>query len=75
MNVNITKCPRARRKRIGGMLMACASLLIITKSSSAFQFGEGDWSGSFDTTVSFGGLYRLKGPDPHYYGRANCGLQ
>ncbi len=75
MNVNITKCPRARRKRIGGMLMACASLLIITQSSSAFQFGEGDWSGSFDTTLSFGGLYRLNSPDANYIGRANGGLQ
>lgn len=41
----------------------------------AFQFSEGEWSGSFDTTISFGGLYRLGSADPQYYGRANGGLQ
>jgi hypothetical protein len=35
----------------------------------------GDIKGSFDTTISIGGLYRLENPDPQYYGLANYGLQ
>ncbi len=41
----------------------------------AFQFEEGEWRGSFDTTISLGGLYRLSSPDSAYIGRANGGTQ
>ncbi len=35
---------------------------------AAFQFELGEVKGSFDSTLSIGGLYRLKNPDPSYYG-------
>lgn len=38
----------------------------------AFQFSHGELKGSFDTTLSFGGLYRLDNPDPAYYGTSNA---
>ncbi len=31
----------------------------------------GEVTGAFDTTLSFGGLYRLQNPDPDFYGVAN----
>ena len=37
----------------------------------AFQFSEGNLKGSFDSTLSFGGLYRLDEPNPDYYGLTN----
>lgn len=64
--------PNVFIRRAGAVLAVCACLL---PSAQAFQFGSGDWTGSFDTTLSFGGLYRLQSPDPNYYGRANGGLQ
>jgi hypothetical protein len=42
---------------------------------AAFQFGSGDLTGNFDTTVSAGTLYRLSAADRDYYGTANGGLQ
>ena len=42
---------------------------------AAFQFGSGDLTGNFDTTVSAGTLYRLSSADRDYYGTANGGLQ
>ncbi|HYP18225.1 MAG TPA: DUF1302 family protein, partial [Opitutus sp.] len=33
----------------------------------AVQFSRGDLSGSFDSTFSVGGLYRLHDPKPLYY--------
>ncbi len=35
----------------------------------------GDIKGSFDTTISVGGLYRMNSPDRQLYGLANGGLQ
>ena len=40
---------------------AGALLLFAALPAHAFKFSDGDWNGSFDTTVSFGGLYRLEG--------------
>jgi hypothetical protein len=34
----------------------------------AFQFASGELKGSFDTTISVGGLYRLDNPNPAFYG-------
>ncbi|MEZ5413736.1 MAG: DUF1302 domain-containing protein [Opitutaceae bacterium] len=67
------------RNRIVGMRRLAAyfalGLLVAAPAARAFQFEEGELKGSFDTTLSFGGLYRLKSPDAQYYGRANGGLQ
>jgi len=46
---------------------AALSLFAALQSAKAFQFQSGDLKGSFDTTLSIGGLYRLSSPDPAYY--------
>ncbi len=51
-------------------VLALASALVVTPAQ-AIQFEFGDLKGSFDTTLSFGGLYRLKNPDPDFYGTTN----
>jgi hypothetical protein len=40
----------------------------LAPSVRAFVFDVGDLKGTFDTTVSIGGLYRLNNPDPALYG-------
>ncbi|MCC5025532.1 MAG: DUF1302 family protein [Candidatus Synoicihabitans palmerolidicus] len=50
----------------GCLLFAPAPLFAIT-------FTNGDLSGSFDTTISIGGIYRLDDPDPDLYGTINGG--
>ena len=41
----------------------------------ALVFESGELKGTFDTTLSVGGIYRLENPDPQYYGQANGGQQ
>jgi hypothetical protein len=57
------------------MLRGCGTVLIafslLASPSRAVQFTFGELKGSFDSTLSFGGLYRLKNPDPEYYGTSN----
>ncbi|MCC6415705.1 MAG: DUF1302 family protein, partial [Opitutaceae bacterium] len=60
-------CRRAAHTALG--------LLLIPTAALAVQFKEGALQGSFDTTISAGGLYRLGSPDADYYGRANGGRQ
>jgi len=62
-------------RSIGSLFALSIGLILTTAPASAFQFSDDDWSGSFDTTISFGGLYRLDSPDRNFYGRANGGLQ
>jgi hypothetical protein len=52
-------------------LVAAASLGLVISPATAFQFGQGEFKGSLDSTLSFGGLYRLKNPSPEYYGTSN----
>jgi len=59
----------------GFLLTACVGFTFTPLQSAAFQFEEGDWSGSFDTNISIGGQYRLSDPDPKYYSRTSGGLQ
>ncbi|MEO6243828.1 MAG: DUF1302 domain-containing protein [Opitutaceae bacterium] len=47
---------------------ALAILILLTASARAVPFAIGELKGSFDSTLSFGGLYRLKDPDPEFYG-------
>ena len=50
-----------------------AALLFTASAVSALTFTRDDLSGSFDTTLSVGGIYRLNNPNPSYYGTANGG--
>lgn len=56
-------------------LVLAASALAPLSPLSAFQFSAGEVQGSFDTTLSFGGSYRLQDPSPEYYGVAAGGQQ
>jgi len=51
------------------------SLLALAAPVHAFVFSSGDFKGTFDTTLSVGGIYRLENPDPEYYGLSNGGQQ
>ena len=60
-----------RRPAVAGLALALAAV----PSARAFLFEVGSVKGSFDTTISVGGLYRLQNPDTAYYGVAAGGLQ
>ena len=45
--------------------------VLLVPGSRAFQFSEGDLSGSLDSTFSFGGLTRLGKPSAMLYGTTN----
>ncbi|MDI1320061.1 MAG: DUF1302 family protein, partial [bacterium] len=48
-----------------------AVALGLAPAAQAFVFALGDVKGTFDTTISVGGLYRLDNPDPALYGITN----
>lgn len=48
-------------------------LLATASSVSAVTFTTGELGGSFDTTISVGGIYRLNDADPDLYGTSNGG--
>ena len=54
-------------------LLGTTGLLFAAVSASAITFSHGDINGSFDTTISVGGIYRLDDPDPDLYGTSNGG--
>ena len=59
----------SRLARTALVLGLGAALLI--PPAVAFPFSSGDLTGSFDSTFSFGGLYRLDNPNPLFYGTSN----
>src|SRR6187402_527767 len=62
-------CPVFVRRLLCPALVAM--LAALTPPIHAFVFNLGDVKGSFDTTVSVGGLYRLGEQDPALYGITN----
>ena len=48
-----------------------AGLALLPLPSRAVPISFGEVKGSFDTTLYFGGLYRLQNPSPDYYGTTN----
>jgi hypothetical protein len=48
-------------------LSAGLGLVLLASPAAAIQFSNGELKGSFDSTFSFGGLYRLKDPSPDFY--------
>jgi len=60
-----------RAKNLMKLNALAATLVALTVSSAqAFEFGEGDWSGSFDTTISYGASWRANDLDPDNVGKA-----
>ncbi|RXK56497.1 DUF1302 domain-containing protein [Oleiharenicola lentus] len=57
------------------VLLALAAAATALPTASAFVFEFGEFKGSFDTTLSVGGLYRLQNPERDYYSISAGGLQ
>lgn len=57
--------------RVARLLGFASVAAVLTNSLPALQFSSGELRGSFDSTFSVGGLYRLNDPDPLYYGISN----
>ncbi|HVU24388.1 MAG TPA: DUF1302 domain-containing protein [Opitutus sp.] len=65
-----------RPHRLHSSLARALGLAVLASALSgppcrALQFSSGELSGSFDSTFSIGGLYRLNDPDPRFYGMTN----
>ncbi|MBA4137099.1 MAG: hypothetical protein C0518_07265 [Opitutus sp.] len=58
-------------RRLRTQAIAALSALVAVPALQAFVFNLGEVKGSFDTTLSAGGLYRLNDPSPTYYGITN----
>ncbi len=54
-----------------GCCVAATALALMTPPVRAVPIRFGEVTGSFDTTLSFGGLYRLQNPSPDYYSTSN----
>jgi hypothetical protein len=61
--------------RIGSLAFpALALAVLLATPAHAFQFSEGDLTGSLDTTLSYGSVWRVKDQDPHLIGTSNAPL-
>jgi hypothetical protein len=63
--------PAISRRPVAALFFSSA----LTSTALAVTFDWQGLSGSFDSTFSVGGIYRLDGPDPEFYGTANGGQQ
>ena len=52
-------------------LAAAVGLALLAPSAQAFEFGSGDFTGSIDTTVSYGYSWRVEDQDPNLIGKAH----
>ncbi len=64
MNVKShTRSPRALNR----LAVAAAALALLAPGARAMKLASGDVEVKFDSTLSFGGLYRLSDPNPDFY--------
>jgi hypothetical protein len=56
-----------RRLTLAGLLTMAAW------PAGAFEFGQGDWNGNLDTTLSYGLIWRVQDRDERLIGTANGG--
>ena len=69
MKVHVSSSVATRLARVA--LAAALGLALLAPASHAIQFSNGGLTGSFDSTISFGALYRLKDPSNTNYGTTN----
>ncbi|MDG5495552.1 DUF1302 domain-containing protein [Niveispirillum sp. BGYR6] len=62
-----------RRMLAGASAAALLAPLLMVGSAGAVSFNRGDLSGSFDTTLTLGALFRVQDRDPDLIGVANGG--
>lgn len=70
MNRHPAKVPPLRIAVAAALAVAATAA---AGTASAFDFKLGDWDGSWDTTLSYGQLYRVQKPDLRLIGVANGG--
>ncbi|KPJ81013.1 MAG: hypothetical protein AMJ58_06580 [Gammaproteobacteria bacterium SG8_30] len=63
---------RTVRRAVTTALVAAGALG--ATSAQAFDFTLGSWNGNWDTTLSYGQLYRIQSPDLNLIGTANGGI-
>ena len=61
--MNDHSSPRVATRPIRGGFAAVVAFALLAPPMHALQFTMGEVTGNFDSTISFGGLYRLKNPD------------
>ncbi len=71
MNLRIAIPPSLRPQIVAGLVLA----LGVAPAAQAFLFDFAGAKGSFDTTISVGGLYRMNDADRDLYGLSAGGLQ
>ena len=59
--------------KLRGCHLAIAAALAVSSPAHAIQFDWGDWSGSWDNTISYGISWRVEDPDPALIGIGNGG--
>ncbi len=73
MSTDNTRVTGACRPRSGSMLacaMAAGLFGLCAGPAMAIEFSSGEWSGSFDTTISYGASWRVSDPDDDNVGKA-----
>ncbi len=63
--------PRVLQRLVRAAAAGGLALAMLAPPAGAVQFTLGELKASFDSTLSFGGLYRLKDPSPDFYGTSN----
>ena len=71
MNFMLSALPFRAPLPVFRVLAAGFALALAALAGRATPFTFGEVTGAFDTTLSFGGIYRLQEPTPDYYGAAN----
>ena len=66
-----SRAPQFRCSKIGAAI--ALALAVVTPSAFAFEFKSGEVTGSFDTTVSAGALWRIQSRDPTLVSITNGG--
>lgn len=56
------------RGRVGAVALALCGLATLANPVQAVPFSAGELKGNFDSTLSFGAMYRLYDPSADYYG-------
>jgi hypothetical protein len=59
--------PRGGSRRLSAVFVASLGAVLLGSPAHAVPFAFGELKGSFDSTLSFGGLYRLGDPHPDFY--------
>lgn len=73
MTTSLPKHP-AKPVRLAVTAALAAAAALSATPSQAFDFNLGSWDASWDTTLSYGQLYRVQSPDLRLIGTANGGV-